>query len=45
MKLAVKNIHGVQTDNRGKLKYYYLVNYDYDFSGNSRRRQCSNAFF
>lgn len=35
MKLAVKNIHGIQTDNNKKLKYYYLVDYNYDFSGNS----------
>lgn len=35
MKLAVKNIHGVQTNDRDKLKYYYLVDYNYNFSGNS----------
>jgi hypothetical protein len=35
MKLAVKNIHGIQTNNSNKLKYYYIVDYGYNFSGNS----------
>jgi hypothetical protein len=35
MKFAVKNIDGVQNTTEGKLKYYFTVNDDYDFSGNT----------
>ena len=35
MKFAVKNIDGVQNTTEGKSKYYYTVNDDYDFSGNT----------
>jgi hypothetical protein len=35
MKISVLNIHGVQTTVQGKTRYYYLVENDYDFTGNS----------
>lgn len=35
MKIAVLNINGVQTELQGKKQHYFLVNDDYDFSGNS----------
>jgi len=35
MKIAVLNTNGVQTTRKGKIRHYYLVEDDYDFSGNS----------
>jgi len=35
MKIAVKNSDGVQNTEKGRLRYYYDVEDNYDFSGNS----------
>jgi len=34
-RIAVLAANGVQTTRRDKIDFYYLVDHDYDFSGNS----------
>ena len=35
MKIAVLNSNGIQSTRQGKMQYYYVVDDNYDFSGNA----------
>ena len=35
MRIAVQNSDGIQDADKGKLRYYYVVVDEYDFSGNT----------